>query len=332
MSVRRALLDPSGPFYKAMLELVEPPVSGAGTEAMFQCPICNLTLSEERLMVSHLALRPHWKAGAQLKILAAKKVRDLRCTTMLGNNGDYVDPFSCDINIRLDLNTISIILQQPVHPASLKPKQRFKKGPFSCNFCDILEKEFVETDFIAYQIHLAEHYSEQLESYFGLEGSGQYGCSLCPTEEVFPNLQCLVGHLASQHEILSGLYEATAPAPAHLTCDNTPVDLLPPDHFLLSSIVPWFPLGWPAIRDLTSLESELSAKTEQADVQDNRSRYQCLECLTEFPGVSELMDHIAQMEHINLHWVAETNQDGRFVISVFIIKVNNHHYYLPGGT
>ena len=601
VSVRRALLNPAGPFYKAILELISPP--GPGAEAVFHCPICGLTLAEESLMVSHLALRPHWRAGLHLKILAGKKLRELRCklckeqlgcqsdfwrhqvrehfyddlavkilennsglrgrlscpessclhesdtlawavdhlgldhcqvaelyslyspsqtltcqlcqagtssvsqlklhlttqhfsqqlmsenyvtvsqdgqqcllcetktedlATMLthlglvhnlteelyrraisgdfqcslcpnwrssrkaeflqhvtnlhcrrlvtdrtwvrdftgapvfrcdlcsqyfsseslylahvgeegpchqslplyfaavdqlrglhsphltgaqalarlqitrlpagrkffrsylsqglGNPGNYLDPFSCDINIRCDVNnTISIILQQPVHLTSLKPRQRFKKGPFSCIFCDILEKEFVESDFIAYQIHLATHYSEQLESFFGMEGSPEYSCSLCSTEERFTNLQCLVGHLASQHEIISGLYEATAPLSAQMICDKTTISL-PPGHFLLSSIFPWFPRGWPAIRNLPSVESleslesvpatvETTEKTEQVSVHITCSQYQCLVCLEEFPGVSELMDHMSQMEHINQHWVAESNRDGRLVIS-----------------
>ena len=594
VSVRRVLLNPSGPFYKAMLELVAPPVSGAGAVPVFQCPICNLKLFDERLMVSHLALRPHWRAGVQLKILAGKKLRGLRCklcheqlrsqkefwrhqvrqhfyddlavqileknagrsgklscpvsscqfeheslsrvvdhlgldhkeaaekykrflvssqiltcqlckkgtssvaelklhlttdhfsrqlmsvgdlhaasprcslcetetedmlthlglvhnlteelyrreisrefqcslcpgwrscekaefldhitsqhcrrlltertwvrdltgapvfrcdlcsqylaseslylshvgregpchqslplyydavdrrggfnnpllsgaqalarlgrtksalpaegkffrsfiSQLLPNSGDYVDPFSCDINFKFNFNTISIILHQPIHPDCLKPIQRFKKGPFSCNFCDILEQDFVETDFVSYQIHLAEHYSEQLESYFAGEGSEQYTCYLCPTEEVFTNLQCLVGHLATQHDFILGLYEATALPNAQLICDKTPVDL-PPDHFLLSSIFPWFPRGWPAIRNVTSAESEISANKEQTFAEDNCSQFQCLECLVEFSGVSELMNHMAEMEHINLHWVAETNRDGRFVFGFYYKK------------
>lgn len=313
---------------------------------VYRCDLCSRYFSTESLYLSHVGeegpchqslplyfaavdqrhglntpLLTAAQALARLDItdyaLSGRKFFRSSLGQLLVNPGNYVDPFSCDISLRLDFNTISIILQQPVYPASLKSRQRFKKGPFSCIFCDILNKELVESDFVAYQIHLAEHYSEQLQSFFGIEGSEQYLCSLCPTEERFSNLQCLVGHLATHHETIIGLYEATAPLPAQLkNCDKNTVNL-PPSHFLLSSIFPWFPPGLPAIRNLTSAQSEpeLLDKTEKPGQVCVPS--QCLECLEEFPGVPELMDHMEQMEHINLHWVAETNRDGRFVIFSF---------------
>ena len=318
---------------------------------VYRCDLCSQYFSTESLYLAHIGSEGPCHQSLPQYFMAVDQLRGLHTPALTGAQalarleythyglptgrkffrsflsqlwanppGNYVDPFSCDINLRFyNFNHFGIILQQPVHIASLKPRQRSLKGPFSCSFCDILDKEFDESDFIAYQIHLASHYSEQIQLFFGSEGSQEYSCSLCSPEEKFSHLQDLVGHLASQHQIILALYQATAPLNPQLICDKTPVNLAP-GRLLLSSIFPWFPRGWPTIRNLTPAESQPPTldKTEQVPLQ---SPYQCLDCLELFAGVSELMDHMAEMEHINPHWAAETNRDGRFVLEVFIIKI-----------
>ena len=230
---------------------------------------------------------------------------------MSGDLNNSLDPFSCDINFNYNINTnnVSIILQDPVHPVNLKPRCGAQKGPFQCIFCDILGEEYVEMDLTLFQVHLAEHhFSVQLESYFPVsssrDGSYRYNCHLCRSQVLFSDFPSLTWHLASQHEIIIGLYEATKPP--QLLCDNS-TKSPPPDRALLSSIFPWFPRGFPTI---TSLSTNKTGNKHQHDVYKSSSPTQCLECLEEFSSVSLLVDHMSLMEHVSPSWVAQTNDKG----------------------
>ena len=211
-----------------MQEFIVPAEDRSG----YYCPICNLKLTDLSLMVSHLALRPHWKARSQLMVLYCQSQRLLRCKLchkqfdsheefwthqvrdhfyddlaiqVLSNHSGQTAEISCPVESCQfqDEKMSRVIDHLGVDHGKVRDlyQRLLVTESLTCQLCQTVTSSVEEL-----KLHLtAKHFSNILMSgnhFYQLGNS--FHCSLCDAQE--EDRAAMLAHVGSVHNVTEELY------------------------------------------------------------------------------------------------------------------------------
>ena len=209
--------------------------------------------------------------------------------------GGLEDP--CSAQLKMEYNvysqSITVDFNTIVDPRCFKPLNTLTAGTLSCYFCDIAGTPYSQTDRLVFQVHLAEaHFREPLNRMFrSPERVPGWHCGLCRSQEEFRHEQQLHGHLAYNHDIIDGMYEAAMPCRVRPAPTQAEPD--PPSAMMLSTLFPWLPMEAPKI-SVPALDKLVDHEKQDIQLEDEASCRLCSKVFFLEERSSEVNRHYIQ--------------------------------------